>query len=219
MTMSVDPEDRWQCGRNRMVRTLEGYKIADSRVLQAMSRVPRHAFIPQAFRMQTDPYGDHPCPIGHAQTISQPYIVAYMIERAALRPGMRVLEIGAGSGYLAAVLAEMGVEVFSVEIIASLVAHARSVLDALGYQTVRVLQGNGYSGCPEHAPYDAIIVSCAPATLPKELLSQLKNGGRMVLPVGVGIQDLVCLRKMGETVERETAMSVRFVPLVGEEDV
>jgi protein-L-isoaspartate(D-aspartate) O-methyltransferase len=204
--------------REEMVRVLRRYKIQDERVLAAMARVRRHLYIPETLRDRADAYGDHPCPIGHGQTISQPFIVAYMTQRMELKPGFRILEIGTGSGYQAAVLAELGAELYSVEIVPELADHARKVLAAEGYGSVKVKTGDGYKGWPEHAPFDAIIVTCAPDEIPKALVAQLKDGGRMILPVGTGVQQLVILEKTGDTFREIPDLHVRFVPMVkGEE--
>ena len=206
--------DGWERRRAAMVRLLRTYGISDERVLAAMGKVRRHAYIPAAYRYVTDAYGDHPCSIGHGQTISQPFIVAHMTEGMAPRESEKVLEIGTGSGYQAAVLAEMGVNVFSVEIIPALAKHARVVLSEEGYGNVRVLTGDGYKGWPEQAPFDAIIVTCAPENVPQELVDQLKDGGRMILPVGDSVQRLVVLRKTDGKVKQQDSIMVRFVPMV-----
>lgn len=199
--------------RTRMVAVIQRYGVRDERVLEAMGKVRRHLYIPENYR-RGDAYGDHPCPIGHGQTISQPFIVAYMTQRIEVKPGLRVLEIGTGSGYQAAILAELGAEVYSIEIIPGLADHARKVLVAEGYANVKVKTGDGYKGWPEHAPFDAIIVTCAPNEIPEKLVKQLKDGGRMILPVGSGIQQLVILEKTGDTFREIPDMHVRFVPMV-----
>ena len=214
--MRKDDENAgWTRKREAMVAKLRDYyRVRDRSILAAMQKVRRHVFIPAPHRRLSDSYGDHPCPIGHGQTISQPYIVAYMTERMALKPGEKVLEIGTGSGYQAAVLAELGVAVYSIEIVPPLAEHARKVLAAEGYGNVHVLTGDGYKGWLEHAPFDAVIVTCAPENVPPRLVEQLKDGGRMIVPVGVGIQRLVILRKHGDKVRQEDDISVRFVPMV-----
>jgi len=202
--------------RKRMVHILRAYGVKDKKVLQAMERVRRHMYIPIEHRRQCNPYGDHPCPIGYGQTISQPYIVAYMTERMEIEAGEKVLEIGTGSGYQAAVLAELGAKVYSIEIVKELAAHAKKVLKAEGYKNVKVLRGDGYKGWPDHSPFDMIIVTCAPEKVPQALVDQLKDGGRMILPVGKFWQRLVILRKKDGKVKREKDLSVRFVPMVHE---
>lgn len=207
-------EEKYTLARRSMLETLKSYGIKDPEVLRAMGKVRRHVFIPEPFRHECDPYGDHPCPIGHGQTISQPYIVAYMTERIAPHPGERILEIGTGSGYQAAILAELGAEVYTIEIIPELAEHARRVLAAEGYSNVHVLTGDGYKGWPEHAPFDAIIVTCAPEEIPEALVEQLKEGGRMILPLGRGLQRLVIVRKREGKIQVEHDLPVRFVPMV-----
>lgn len=216
--MSQDkPSDLYSEARQVMVRGLHFYGITNEAVIAAMSKVRRHMFIPSGYRDLCAPYGDHPCPIGYGQTISQPYIVAYMTERLDPQKGEKVLEIGAGSGYQAAVLAEMGVSVYSVEIIEPLARHASAALAGEGYSQVRLLRGDGFLGWPEHAPYDAIIVTCAPENVPQALTEQLKENGRMIIPVGVDSQFLVMLRKKQGRIIRETDLPVRFVPMVHED--
>ena len=160
-------------------------------------------------------YNDRPVSIGHGQTVSQPYIVAFMTEHLHLRPGDRVLEIGTGSGYQTAVLSRLAAEVFSIEIIEPLAERAAAVLARLGIKNVRVKTGDGYAGWPEHAPFDAIIVTCAPDDVPTPLVAQLKEGGRMIIPVGdtLGVQELYLLRKITGNVERTAVLPVRFVPM------
>ena len=206
----------WERARQAMVAQLKVYHITNACVLKAMLRIRRHVFIPAAYRDANQAYADAPCPIGYGQTISQPFIVAYMTEKLALKPGDKVLEIGAGSGYQAAVLADCGAEVYSIEIIPELARHARAVLDAEGYQRVHLLTGDGYKGWPEYSPFDAIIVTCAPDEVPRSLVDQLKEGGRLVVPVGRGTQRLVILRKQGGRVEAVEDLPVRFVPMVRE---
>ena len=200
--------------RQEMVtRQLRARDIADARVLSAMQTVPRHRFVPKPLRHLA--YRDTPLPIGHGQTISQPYIVALMSQVLSLRPGQRVLEIGTGSGYQAAVLAKMGAQVFSIEIVPELGQQAISVLDALDCDDIRVKIGDGYLGWPEHAPFDAIIVTCAPTRIPKPLKSQLAEGGRMVIPMGeTGHQQLLLLTKQHGRIKKEKIVDVRFVPMV-----
>lgn len=211
----ADKED-YQLKRASMVRLIYLYGVKDERVLDAMRSVKRHMFIPASYRWRCNPYGDHPCPIGHGQTISQPYIVAYMTEKMNLKKGEKVLEIGTGSGYQAAVLAEMGVKVYSIEIVKELYEHARKVLKSEGYTDVYLHRGDGYKGWAEHAPYDAVIVTCAPKDVPKKLVEQLKEGGRMIVPVGTWSQRLIILRKKKGKIVKENDLPVRFVPMVHE---
>ena len=204
----------WLDEREAMVSTLRAYGIKDERVLAAMGKVRRHMFIPENYRLRRGAYGDHPCPIGHDQTISQPYIVAYMTEKINPKPDEKILEIGTGSGYQAAILVECGAEVYTIELIPELAQHARTVLASEGYKKVHVLTGDGYKGWPEHSPFDAIIVTCAPEDMPKALVDQLKDGGRMILPLGTGFQRLVILRKKNGKIVQEDDLPVRFVPMV-----
>lgn len=195
-------------------RDLRGRGIVDARVLAAFDAVPRHRFIPDAGPKEA--YGDFPVPIGHKQTVSQPYIVALMVELAAIRSGDRVLEIGTGCGFQTAILADLTPEIFTVEIIPELFERARATLAALGCETVRSRLGDGHEGWEEWAPFDAIIVSAAPATVPPALERQLKDGGRLVIPVGVegGAQQLMRFVRRGARLEEERVSPVRFVPLV-----
>jgi len=196
--------------RREMVELLRRrYRIHDERVLAVMERVPRHRFIPESLR-GADAYGDHPCPIGFGQTISQPYIAAYMTQALAVRPGEKVLEIGTGSGYQAAVLAELGADVYSMERIPELAEHARGLLG----DAVHLRCGDGYEGWPEAAPFDAIIGTCAPDEVPPALIDQLAEAGRMMLPVGSWTQKLVILRKQNGEMIRTDDLAVRFVPMV-----
>jgi protein-L-isoaspartate(D-aspartate) O-methyltransferase len=185
-------------------------------VLAAMSRVPRHLFVPQDARRYA--YQNRPLPIGHEQTISQPYIVALMSDLLAVKAGERVLEVGTGSGYQAAVLAEMGIEVYSIEIVELLARQAAETLQAAGYGQVHTRAGDGYQGWPEHAPFDGVIVTAGASHLPQPLLDQLKPGGRMVIPLGEAydVQDLLLIRKdeSGGT-HTQNLIPVRFVPLTG----
>lgn len=207
-------DDEWTAARAEMMRQLRVYGVRDGRVLEAMNKIWRHRFIPEKYLGLVSPYGDHPCPIGYGQTISQPYIVAYMTEKIDPKPGENILEIGTGSGYQAAVLAEMGADVYTIEIVPELAEHAGNVLKAEGYSGVHVLAGDGYKGWPEFAPFDAVIVTCAPEEVPQALVDQLRDGGRMILPLGVGFQRLVILRKKGGQVEIQEDLPVAFVPMV-----
>ena len=187
--------------------------IKDPRVLEAMRRVPRHEFVPEA--MRGNAYLDSPLPIGHDQTISQPYIVAYMTEALELDKTHRVLEIGTGSGYQAAVLGELAKEVYTIEIVAPLADRARQTLKNLGYQNVHIRTGNGYLGWPEQAPFDRVMVTAAPDAVPPALIEQLKVGGLMAIPVGVGDQELRILRRTTSGLELLRTLPVRFVPMTG----
>jgi protein-L-isoaspartate(D-aspartate) O-methyltransferase len=188
--------------------------IRDARVLDAMARVPRHRFVPPD--QQQAAYGDHPLPIGFGQTISQPYIVAFMSEALDLRPTDVVLEIGTGSGYQAAILAELARDVYTVEIVAELGERARQTLASLGYRNVHVRVGDGYQGWPEHAPFDRIIVTAAPEQVPAALVDQLAVGGRMIVPVGPvgGDQELRIVTRTAAGVTTQPSLPVRFVPMV-----
>ncbi|HEX6308467.1 MAG TPA: protein-L-isoaspartate(D-aspartate) O-methyltransferase [Longimicrobiales bacterium] len=196
-----------------MVREqLRARGIRNRSVLEAMGRVPRHRFVPAP--LEAAAYRDHALPIGFDQTISQPYIVAYMTEAADVSPTDRVLEIGTGSGYQAAILGELAREVYTIEIVAGLAARARTLLRELGYANVHVRTGDGYQGWSEHAPFDAILVTAAPDHVPPALVEQLAVNGRMVIPVGSGEQELKLLRRTAKGVVVQTMLSVRFVPLV-----
>jgi protein-L-isoaspartate(D-aspartate) O-methyltransferase len=198
--------------RARMVRT-QMRDVDDEAVLDAMRTVPRHEFVPD--RLERDAYDDGPLPIGHGQTISQPYIVALMTDLANVGKGDRVLEVGTGSGYQAAVLAELGAEVYSIEIVEALAERARKTLSRLGYEKVHVRHGDGYAGWPEHAPFDAIVVTAAPPEIPKPLEEQLAVGGRLVVPVGERYQELKVIERTDRGYERRTEIPVRFVPMTG----
>jgi protein-L-isoaspartate(D-aspartate) O-methyltransferase len=186
--------------------------VVDERVLAAMRKVPREEFIPAELRGQS--YKDGPVPIGYDQTISQPYIVGLMTEKLKLQSGNRILEIGTGSGYQAAILAELGAEVYSIEIIPQLAQMAEGTLQRLGYKNVHVKAGDGYKGWPEHAPFDACIVTCAPNHVPQPLIDQLKEGGRMIIPVGEKFaQQLYLLEKRNGRIVESAVLPVRFVPM------
>jgi protein-L-isoaspartate(D-aspartate) O-methyltransferase len=188
--------------------------ITNQQVLAAMGRVPRHEFVPENVRHSA--YADHPLPIGHGQTISQPYIVAFMTEKLEPKLTDRVLEIGTGSGYQAAVLSVLVKEVYTIEIVEPLARRAAADLKRLGYTNVTVRAGDGYQGWPAAAPFDAIIVTCAPDHVPQPLVDQLRDGGRMIIPVGpLYDQSLYLLEKKGKKVERRAVLPVRFVPMTG----
>lgn len=190
--------------------------VTDEDVLQAMERVPRHEFVPEKYQAQA--YADHPLPIGYGQTISQPYIVALMTELLELETTDRVLEIGTGSGYQAAILAEIVAEVYTVEIIEPLAMEAKQRLEQLGYANIHTLHADGYYGWEEHAPYDAIIVTAAPPHVPQPLVRQLKDGARLVVPVGPpgGYQTLWQITKEGDKIQERDVTGVLFVPLTGD---
>jgi protein-L-isoaspartate(D-aspartate) O-methyltransferase len=192
-----------------------GRDITDQDVIDVMERVPRHEFVPLEYRGQA--YADHPLPIGHGQTISQPYIVALMTQLLQLKPTFRVLEVGAGSGYQAAILGELCERVYTVEIIPELAASAKERLKRLGFENVHVKQADGYYGWEEHAPYDAIIVTAAPENVPPPLVAQLGDGGRLVIPVGPAgeYQTLWLIEKRGDETISRNITGVVFVPLTG----
>jgi protein-L-isoaspartate(D-aspartate) O-methyltransferase len=199
--------------RERMVvQQLERRDIRDPAVLQAMRRVPRHLFVLEAYREHA--YDDTPLPIEAEQTISQPYIVALMSQLAAVKPGDRVLEVGTGSGYQAAVLAAMGAQVYSIEIVEALAEGARARLAQAGY-AAQVRHGDGYAGWPEHAPFAAILITAAPPEIPEPLKAQLAVGGRLIAPVGEGMQDLVVLERTASGFAKQSVLPVRFVPMTG----
>jgi len=218
LTMGLEAEDEgYEAEREAMVRyQIEVRGIKDRRVLKAMRRVPRHLFVPPEYRDAA--YEDRPLPIGEGQTISQPYIVALMTESLGLTGRERVLEIGTGSGYQAAVLAELAREIYTVEIVPSLAARARELLERLGCENVHVRSGDGFFGWPEAAPFDAVILTCAAPRVPERPLQQLKDGGRMVLPLGEDpfFQSLVLITKKGEGFEQRPITGVVFVPMTGE---
>jgi protein-L-isoaspartate(D-aspartate) O-methyltransferase len=209
-------ETHWAKLRNEMVTIqIAARGVRDQRVLAALRAVPRHLFVPSEVR--ADAYADRPLPIGEGQTISQPYIVGLMTELLEVKPGDRVLEIGTGSGYQAAVLDAMGCDVYTIEIRASLAQEAEKRLTSLGYKRVHVRTGDGYAGWPEVAPFAGIVVTAAPERIPQPLLNQLAIGGHMVIPVGAFYQQLKVITRRGETdfPERDV-IPVRFVPMTGE---
>jgi protein-L-isoaspartate(D-aspartate) O-methyltransferase len=202
--------------RQRMVeQQLKTRGIKDERVLAAMAKVPREEFVPADARIEA--YEDGPLPIGYDQTISQPYIVAFMTEQLRPTPSDRVLEIGTGSGYQAAILAELVADVYTIEIVEPLAKAAEATLQRLGYTNVHLKRGDGYKGWPEEASFDAIIVTCAPDKVPQPLVDQLKDGGRMVIPVGERFaQQLYLLEKKNGQLKESTTLPVRFVPMLRE---
>jgi protein-L-isoaspartate(D-aspartate) O-methyltransferase len=206
-------QDNFETLRERMVETqIRARDVRNESVLQAMRRVPRHLFVPDDVR--TDAYDDRPLPIGHGQTISQPYIVAYMTEALQLTPAHTVLEIGTGSGYQAAVLADIVKQVYSIEIVPELADSARRALAQAGIRNVEVRTGNGYLGWPDRAPFDRIIVTAAPPEIPQALVDQLADGGIMVVPVGTSHQEIVVVTKTPGGVVQQRTIAVRFVPMV-----
>jgi protein-L-isoaspartate(D-aspartate) O-methyltransferase len=219
-TTAVNPAseaDAFLAQRQKMVELqLRSRRIRDERVLDAMSRVPRHEFVDESYRSQA--YEDHPLPIGSGQTISQPYIVAIMLEALAIQPSDIVLEIGTGSGYLTAVLAELAAQVYSIERHAALAQAAQQILARLGYRNATVIVGDGSHGLQATAPFDVIVVSAAAPQLPSSLIQQLRDGGRMIVPVGSACsQELQLVRKQQGKLEVVSLEGCRFVPLIGGE--
>jgi protein-L-isoaspartate(D-aspartate) O-methyltransferase len=202
--------------RQRMVeQQLKPRGIKDERVLAAMGKVPREEFVPADVRPSA--YEDGPLPIGYDQTISQPYVVAFMTEQLRPKQSDRVLEIGSGSGYQAAILGELVAEVYTIEIVEPLAKSAEATLQRLDYNNVHIKMGDGYKGWPEEAPFDAIIVTCAPEKVPQPLVDQLKDGGRMVIPVGERFaQQLYLLEKKNGQLKESVTLPVRFVPMLRE---
>lgn len=212
---SQGDDDAFAAARRLMVRTqLEARDIADTLVLQTMAEVPRHEFVPTDLKEVA--YQDRPLPIGEGQTISQPYIVAYMTQALNLQAGDKVLEIGTGSGYQAAVLARLVEHVYTIEIIPSLGDSARQLLQRQGHDNVTVRIGDGYVGWPSEAPFDAIMVTAAPDHVPPALVEQLAEGGRLVLPVGDHYQQLLLLTRRDGEIHTESLLPVRFVPMTGQ---
>ena len=210
-----NPEGDFKAMREKMLETqIKARGVKDPRVLSALLKVERHRFVPEEYLNSA--YSDQPLPIGEGQTISQPYIVALMTELLELKGDEKVLEIGTGSGYQAAILAELAKEVYTIEIIESLASRANNRLLELGYRNVKVKSGDGYLGWPEAAPFDAIIVTAAPDHIPKPLMDQLKEGGRMVVPVGTYTQELRKIVKRSGKVETIDIVPVIFVPMTGE---
>jgi len=202
--------------RDQMVKNqIENRGVRDESVLAAMRKVPRHKFVPE--NLQYSAYDDTPLPIGEGQTISQPYIVGLMTECLKLQSDDTVLEIGTGSGYQAAVLAEIAKQIYSIEIVQPLCEEARARLRELGYDNIKIMCGDGYQGWPEYAPFDGIIDTAAPDHIPQPLIDQLKPDGRMIIPVGDWFQELMLIKKSRDgKVKKETVIPVRFVPMTGE---
>jgi len=208
-------EQKFVAERNEMVEEqLKPRRIKSGAILDAMNNVPRHLFVPE--NIQSHAYNDSPLPIGLGQTISQPYIVAFMTEQLELVPGMKILEIGTGSGYQAAILAYLGCEVYTVELLEELASRSKKALAALKFDNVNVIHGNGYLGWPEQAPYDAVIVTAAPDSIPVKLVEQLKKGGKMIVPVGKArsAQTLKLIEKKEGRIVENDLLYVRFVPMV-----
>lgn len=216
-TQKEDADARKEAGYSKLRENMVSLQIIrrgikDPRVLEVMRRVKRHIFVPQAYRGFA--YEDRPLPIGQGQTISQPYIVALMTELLKLTGKEKVLEIGTGSGYQAAILAELAARVYTIELIPVLAERAKKLLRDLGHKNILVKCGDGYLGWQEYAPFDAIIVTCAPDDIPQALLEQLSDGGRMVVPVGSIYQELMLVNKEDGNIEIEGVIPVRFVPMV-----
>jgi protein-L-isoaspartate(D-aspartate) O-methyltransferase len=222
LSLSSSPSDGSEdpsivSARKKMVeRNLKPRDITDPKILEIMGRIPRHLFV--SYHFQEAAYEDHPLPIGEGQTISQPYIVALMTQNLQIKPGEKVLEIGTGSGYQAAVLAELTDQVFTVEIRENLSKQAANRLKQMGYEKVRVKYGDGYFGWEEYAPFDAIMITCAANHIPPPLIKQLKDGGRLILPLGgtTYFQTLTLLTKKNEKTDIQHLISVTFVPMIGE---
>jgi protein-L-isoaspartate(D-aspartate) O-methyltransferase len=215
-TVEEASDERLEERMNMVESQIRHRGVSDQEVLDAMERVQRHEFVPPEYQSQA--YADHPLPIGYGQTISQPYIVALMTELLQLRSTDRVLEIGTGSGYQAAILSHIVAEVYTVEIVEPLAIEAGERLKRLGYGNVHVLHADGYFGWEEHAPYDAIIVTCAPDHIPQPLVQQLRDSARLVIPVGPpgGYQTLWQVTKVGDEITKRNVTGVLFVPLTGE---
>ncbi len=204
---------QWNAQRQLLVEHLRENGITDERVLASMNSVPRHAFVPEGWRTMS--YIDQPLSIGHGQTISQPFIVALMCQELALQPSDRVLEIGTGSGYHAAVMSLLCDHVYSIEIISELAISAKLVLDSLGYKNIDVMIDDGYGGWPEHAPFDAIILTASPREIPFPLKRQMKVGGRLIAPVGANWQELVLVERTRRGYTEKSLLPVSFVPMTG----
>lgn len=217
MNGNGNPEAAWTAQRQSMIEhQLRERGISDTRVLEAMVKVPRHAFVGE--QDQADAYADRPIGIGEQQTTSQPYIIAAMLQAAEIRPEDRVLEVGAGSGYQTALLAELAREVFAVERYASLADSARQILERMGYQSITVIAGDGSLGLPRHAPFDVIIVAAAAPHIPPALMDQLAMGGRLVIPVGDPQQQVLQLaRRDADGISVTALEGCRFVPLIGQQ--
>ncbi|MFH1051040.1 MAG: protein-L-isoaspartate(D-aspartate) O-methyltransferase [bacterium] len=212
-TQNEGGEDFKSTRKNMVKYQIEARGIKNKKVLNAFKKVPRHKFVPKEYIRQA--YNDGPLPIGKGQTISQPYVVAFMTDVLNLKKHEKVLEIGTGSGYQAAILAEICDSVFSIEIFKELGNKAKQVLESLGYKNIFVKIGDGYKGWKEHAPFDAVIVTCAPTNIPQPLIEQLKENGRMIIPIGERwSQELVLLKKTKGKIEKKEVLPVRFVPMI-----
>lgn len=207
---NVYAQKRWEMVETQIISR----GIRDSKLIRAMLKIPRHKFVPENLRDIA--YGDNPLPVGIEQTISQPYIVALMTELLRLNSGEKVLEVGTGSGYQTAILAEMGCKVYTIEILEPLSEKAQQVLKSLGYEDIHYKIGDGYRGWPQFAPFDAIIVTAAPDHMPQPLIEQLKTNGRMIIPVGAQYQELLLTKKTDKGTDMKTITPVRFVPMTGE---
>ncbi len=207
-------QDEWTKARAQLLKELRSQGIDDPNVLAAMDSVPRHEFVPAPWRSAS--YENRPLPIGHEQTISQPYIVAYMSQMLELKPSDKVLEIGTGSGYHAAVMSRLAKEVYTIEIVPELGENAAKLLKRLGYDNIFVRIGDGYRGWTEEAPFDAICITAAPPEIPQPLLDQLKIGGRLIAPVGENWQKLVLVRRTEDGFIKQDLIPVIFVPMTGE---
>jgi protein-L-isoaspartate(D-aspartate) O-methyltransferase len=211
--LTVADEEVFMFAREKMVKEQIARRgVKDERVLEAMGKVERHLFVPE--NLKNLAYTDGPLPIGYNQTISQPYIVAFMTQAIQPKPDYRVLEIGTGSGYQAAVLAELVKDVYTIEIVEPLAESARLLLENMGYQNIMVKCGDGYKGWREYAPFNAIVVTAAPPNIPQELINQLKIGGRMIVPVGEFYQELYLITKTETGFDKKPLLPVRFVPMV-----
>ncbi len=207
------PENYVEVRKDMVEQQIKHRGIKDLRVLEAVSKVKRHLYVPE--NLQQFAYADEPLPIGYGQTISQPYIVAYMTAALQLEKDDHVLEIGTGSGYQAAILAEIVSQVYTIEIVEPLALASKKNLFRNGYRNIHFKIGDGYQGWPEAAPFDAIIVTAAPPQIPQPLIDQLKEGGRMIIPVGIGYQKLILITRENGKVKKESLLPVRFVPMTG----